>query len=120
MAKVKIMLTGAFLLFLVFSYGITSSEERELKTESNNKCKKCVTIDEKSVREMAKSSSHNPKHFRRNNIAEYEADSRLTAPNLIPGVSDPVTEDGGDSRPTTPGHSPGAGHSTGPGSKDPN
>lgn len=105
MAMAKVMLTGAFLLALIFSYAIISTEERKLlKTEISN----IVAEEDKSVQEKDFSSSH-----------ARIMQSKVSFPkenhsNIINSSSDnevvQETGEGDDFRSTTPGRSPGVGH----------
>lgn len=93
MAKGKVMCTCAFLLLLNFSYGIISSEARPLKAEKN------ITIPKINEIIVTKDSGH----------------SRRTLRGHIVHSDENISTDGGqDFPPTTPGHSPGIGHSAGP------
>lgn len=94
MAKNNLILAGALLVVLLFAYGITFSEERRLL--SGNHATNVMT------------SGHKTNLNR--DVSEDASDDNVntTAYNT------------NDFRPTTPGHSPGAGHwsSTGPASAD--
>lgn len=85
MVKAQLIWTCAFVLLLIFSIGIISTEERLLtKRSSINYCTKC--------------RSHN--QILKPLASEDQA-----------MVDDQFVT---DFRPTTPGHSPGVGHATGP------
>lgn len=90
MASVKQMSAGVFLLVLVFSYGIIITEERLLKAKNH------TTLYNNSVKEMGTEGGNNLNSYRY--LLENEAEYM------------PVD----DFRPTSPGHSPGAGHKNGP------
>ncbi|WRX31040.1 hypothetical protein QQP08_023527 [Theobroma cacao] len=107
MAKTNlVVLAGALLLVLLFSYGITFTEERVLKTD-------------KDVKPAGNSVT---------NVMTSSRKTNLNRDNLEDGTDDVPTASSGndtafdadDFRPTSPGHSPGAGHSTGPASSDKN
>lgn len=109
MAKVKLIMSiCVFILALVLIYGGLMSEGRKLDIEKNSKCEMCVSIDEKiSVLGNLHRSS--------------KANARPHAPaRQSPGADRLFTDDGVDVQSTTPGHSPGVGHSVGPASNDPN
>ena len=93
MAKNNLIIAGALLLVLLFSYGITFTEERVLKAD---------------------------KLHESGNVHVTNVMSSKT--NLNRGILEEasVVNDTDDFRPTTPGHSPGAGHSIGPASDDNN
>ncbi|XVE94845.1 hypothetical protein REPUB_Repub02eG0044800 [Reevesia pubescens] len=99
MAKNNLILAGALLLVLLFAYGITFSEERLLKAD--------YKLDD--------SGNHvtNVMSSRKTNL------NRYTLEDASAGSANTVY-DTDDFRPTTPGHSPGAGHSIGPTGNDNN
>ncbi|EOY14552.1 Uncharacterized protein TCM_033894 isoform 2 [Theobroma cacao] len=107
MAKTNlIVLAGALLLVLLFSYGITFTEERVLKTDKDVKPAGNYVTN-------VMTSSHKTNLNR--DILE---DGTVDVPTSSSGNG--TAFDANDFRPTTPGHSPGAGHSTGPASSDKN
>lgn len=84
MANGKLMCPGVFLLVLIFSYGIISTEERLLKTDPTNLA------------------------ILHRNLLQNEVVAGFVPPSLS------YKSDADDGyRPTTPGHSPGAGHNAG-------
>ncbi|XWS25659.1 hypothetical protein CRYUN_Cryun27aG0086500 [Craigia yunnanensis] len=93
MANNNLILAAALLLVLLFSYGITFSEERLLKADK---------LDESG------------------NVHVTNVMSRKT--NLNRDILEEASAGYGtdDFRPTTPGHSPGAGHSIGLANNDNN
>uniref|UniRef100_A0A2N9HT26 Uncharacterized protein n=1 Tax=Fagus sylvatica TaxID=28930 RepID=A0A2N9HT26_FAGSY len=120
MATFKLIYTSVFLLAIVFSYVIISSEGRQLRTQ-NKKCETHVAICENNAREMRKNSVNNLNHLRRG-ILDHEASTESAPPagqTQSPGL-DNVEASTDDFRPTDPGHSPGAGHSKGTQIVDPN
>ncbi|KAI3460254.1 hypothetical protein Pfo_016917 [Paulownia fortunei] len=119
MAKAKLIFTCAFLLLLIFSNGIISTEERLLSNmDRNTNCKKCP------INEVIKTGSRRPvmrSHSRILNdkfLKEIPHNKALASKDQAI-VDDEVAADGTDFRPTTPGHSPGIGHATGPSSTGP-
>ncbi|KAF9668599.1 hypothetical protein SADUNF_Sadunf14G0020400 [Salix dunnii] len=84
MAKGKLIFTSTLIIVLVLCYGITSSEGRLLKTGENT-------------------SSFSL----RRDLLVSEARSEPVTPG-----PDHANAESDDFKPTTPGHSPGAGHST--------
>ncbi|CAK7347584.1 unnamed protein product [Dovyalis caffra] len=84
MAKGKLIFTITLMILLVFCYGITSSEGRQLKTGENTSS---FTLHR--------------------DLLVSEARSGPIAPG--PDYADAESD---DFRPTNPGHSPGAGHSS--------
>lgn len=102
-ATFKLIYTSAFLLALLFSHGIISTEERQLKTQISKKCS--LNVCENNAREMGR-------NLRRGILDDDQVRS--------PGVSNVEANSTDDFRPTEPGHSPGAGHAKGPRSADPN
>ncbi|KAL9348781.1 hypothetical protein Peur_060147 [Populus x canadensis] len=84
MAKGKLIFTSTLIIVLVLCYGITSSVGRLLKTGENT----------------SSSSLHR-------DLLVSEARSEPVTP-----APDHADADSDDFKPTTPGHSPGAGHST--------
>ncbi|XVE70019.1 hypothetical protein DITRI_Ditri10aG0038100 [Diplodiscus trichospermus] len=91
MAKNNLSLASALLLVLLFSYGITFTEERLLKA---GKLVKSGNVHVTNVMSSKTNLNHD--------ILEEASAGNITD----------------DFRPTTPGNSPGAGHSTGPTSDD--
>ncbi|KAI4316735.1 hypothetical protein L6164_024685 [Bauhinia variegata] len=96
---------------LTFSYGIFSALGRPLKAESEEN----VTT---SVKEMT-IVGNNSVHWHRPSL-QNEAPSELTTgqDSQNPSDNDAVGRWTDDFRPTTPGHSPGAGHSHPPAKTD--
>ena len=90
MAKNNLILAGALLLVLLFAYGITFTEERRLLKADHK-------LDESG-----------------NHVTNVMSSRKTNSGNVNTAY---VTD---DFRPTTPGHSPGGGHSTGPASDDNN
>ncbi|EEF52452.1 conserved hypothetical protein [Ricinus communis] len=84
MARVKLNFSIVLVIALVVSYGITSTEERQLRMQ---------------VRAAGMEKGTGNLYFGRSLLVDNDGDSD-------------------DFRPTNPGHSPGAGHSTGPSSKN--
>ncbi|KAM4121801.1 hypothetical protein ACJW30_01G032200 [Castanea mollissima] len=117
MATFKLVYTIAFLLAIVFSYGIIATEgTRQLRTQNIKKCdQNHVAICEKIVREMRNSLNH-----LRRGILDHEAAGTEAAPPAGGGQTHVEESRTDDFRPTDPGHSPGAGHSKGTQSVDPN
>ncbi|CAK9178620.1 unnamed protein product [Ilex paraguariensis] len=117
MAKGKV--TCAFLLVLILSHGILSSEGRELKAGKNRERNKCAFTDEENGEKMDLSSDHYG--TLPCNVRELKAENQHAgaAPGHGHGGDVLVREAGEDYRNTTPGHSPGAGHGYVPGSSDP-
>ncbi|ONI33681.1 hypothetical protein PRUPE_1G440600 [Prunus persica] len=85
MANGKLMCASVFLLVLIFSYGIISTEERLTRTDLTNQA---ILLHRKVLE---------------NEVAAGSAPPTLTYES--------VPDD--NYRPTTPGHSPGAGHNAG-------
>ncbi|KAH6778878.1 hypothetical protein C2S52_010115 [Perilla frutescens var. hirtella] len=104
MAKANLIFTCASLLLLIFSSEIIiSTQGRPLINMSN--CKKCsihddLTSNDKSLLEI----SHN---------------KPLASKDEAALINDELAAESADFRPTTPGHSPGVGHATGPSSTGP-
>ncbi|KAA8537718.1 hypothetical protein F0562_027292 [Nyssa sinensis] len=96
---------------------LQSTRPRRLKANEKNKSNH-ATVDDNGVKKMDTDSGHNRLNLHRE-VAENEPDSQLMATAEKPADVDLVTESGGDDRSTTPGHSPGVGHSTGPSSTYP-
>ncbi|KAE8100630.1 hypothetical protein FH972_018510 [Carpinus fangiana] len=103
-ATFKLIYTSAFLLALIFSHGIISTEERQLRTQTNMKCS--LSVCENNAREMGR------------NLHRGILDDEVRSPAGVSNVETNGTTD--DFRPTEPGHSPGAGHAKGPRTADPN
>lgn len=122
MAKVKQTCACVFHLVLMISFGIICTEARSLKNKSRD-CKNHGTIYEKDgARDQMGIEGCNNFPNSRRYIIEYDADdSKPVAPEgyNTPIVVGHVITKNDDFRPTAPGHSPGAGHSTGPSSKGP-
>ncbi|XVF36229.1 hypothetical protein REPUB_Repub19eG0040400 [Reevesia pubescens] len=96
----NLILAGAFLLVFLFAYGITFTEARLLKADHN--------LDESgNVVHVTNVMSSG----RKTNLNRHILDDASSAGNV-----NTTAYDTDDFRPTTPGHSPGAGHSTGPAS----
>lgn len=98
MAKNNLILAGFFLIVLLISYGITFTEERVLL--------EAMKLDE----------SGNYAHLK--NVRSGSGKTNLNRDILEEALAGGNGTD--DYRPTTPGHSPGAGHSNGPNSNDNN
>jgi hypothetical protein len=97
-ATFKLIYTSAFLLALIFSHGIISTEERQLMTRTNMKCS--LSVCENNASEMGR------------NLRRGVLDDEVRSPAGVSNVETNGTTD--DYRPTEPGHSPGAGHAKGP------
>ncbi|XVF63995.1 hypothetical protein PTKIN_Ptkin09bG0131800 [Pterospermum kingtungense] len=95
MAKNNLILAGFFLLVLLFSYGITFTEERVLL--------KAVKLDESGNLHVKNTMINRKTNLNRDILEEASAGNGTD-----------------DYRSTTPGHSPGVGHSNGPASNDNN
>lgn len=109
-ATFKLIYTSAFLLAIIFSHGIISTEERLLmiRTQINKKCdENYLNICENKV------GGQTGRNLRRGILDD---DHEVG----IPGVGNVEASSTDDFRPTEPGHSPGAGHAKGPQSADPN
>ncbi|KAF3446690.1 hypothetical protein FNV43_RR11870 [Rhamnella rubrinervis] len=117
MAKVKQTCACVFLLVLMISCGIIFTEARSLKNKSRD-CKNHGTVYAKDGdRDQIGIEGCNNIPNSRRYVIEYEAaDSKPAAPEGYdtPTVVGNVVNKRDDFRPTAPGHSPGAGHSTGP------
>lgn len=102
--------TTAFLLVLISSYGIISTEQRLLKiSESSDAIKK---------HEMSVHISGNDMINSHRSVLE---DENIHEPSASAGDHvEHFDVNIDDFRPTVPGHSPGAGHSNGPRSQAPN
>ncbi|OMO74893.1 hypothetical protein COLO4_26460 [Corchorus olitorius] len=108
MAKINLILLAAALFFvLLFSYGVTFSEERVLKADANV---------ESAGNHVMIMSGHKSNLNR--DILEDGTDDHV--PKASSANNATAAYDADDFRPTTPGHSPGAGHSTGPASNNKN
>jgi len=108
-ATFKLIYTSAFLLAIIFSHGIISTEERLLmiRTQINKKCdENYLSICENNV-----GGQTGRNVLRRGILDDHEV--------AIPGVGNVESNSTDDFRPTEPGHSPGAGHAKGPRSADP-
>ncbi|XWS24272.1 hypothetical protein CRYUN_Cryun28dG0086600 [Craigia yunnanensis] len=92
MAKNNLILAGALLLVLFFAYGITFTEERRL-----------LKADHKIDKSGIGNHVTNVMSSRKTNLNRDVLEDALTG-NVNPAYS---TD---DFRPTTPGHSPGAGY----------
>lgn len=95
MAKLKVIAALGFLLVIFFSYGIISSHERKL-TEA------------KKELPMARDLDNTGSNVSYRNMSNYDAISNNAAAD-----HSVVMDSGEDFRPTTPGRSPGSGHSKG-------
>ncbi|KAL5780336.1 hypothetical protein ACOSQ2_011073 [Xanthoceras sorbifolium] len=109
----------AFLLALISSYGIITTEERLLKiTERNKKCGNLVIRPHESSTGVASEESGNDDDHMINSRRNVLEDAESQEPSPDGGVHVDVdvksAHDTDDFRPTEPGHSPGAGHSNGP------
>ncbi|KAJ8772805.1 hypothetical protein K2173_027982 [Erythroxylum novogranatense] len=105
MAEVyKLSLSLALLIALVLTYGISSTEERPLNAALTHENENHVIMTTEMNTPEA-TSNLNVNHSR----PTLETDSVHSTGNHADSESD-------DFRPTPPGHSPGGGHSTGPGS----
>lgn len=116
MAKeAKLICTCAFLLLLIFSSGIISTEGRLLiNMESNTNCKNCPineVIRKPAMRSHSRISNHKLLQEIPHNKALASKDQAI--------VDDVLVAETADFPPTTPGHSPGIGHSHGPSSTGP-
>ncbi|KAM1022332.1 hypothetical protein ACFX15_042493 [Malus domestica] len=88
------------LLVLIFSYGIISTEERSLKTDHTKGGSTSISGD----------------NYLNSRRSVLESELLDFVPQVLGYESAPTD----NFRPTTPGHSPGAGHSTGPQVAEPN
>ncbi|OMO79017.1 hypothetical protein CCACVL1_13960 [Corchorus capsularis] len=110
MAKINlILLAAALLLVLLFSYGVTFSEERVLKAADDN-----VESAGNHVMIMSGHKSNLNRDILEDGTDDHVPKAAASANNAT------AAYDADDFRPTTPGHSPGAGHSTGPTSNNKN
>lgn len=104
-ATFKLIYTSVFLLAIIFSHGIISTEGRQLRAQINKKCtENYLNICENNAREMGRNL--------RRDILDHGVRSH--------GVGNVESNSTDDFRPTDPGHSPGAGHAKGPQRADPN
>lgn len=125
MAKVNQICACVFLLVLMFYYGIICIEARSLKNKKRD-CKNYATVNGKVVRDMLGKNGCKNNRDLHGDFSEEAADSNkptaeesYNSPPSVDGA-DTVISKSNDMRPTAPGHSPGAGHSTGPSSIGPN
>lgn len=106
----------------MISYGIIFTEARSFKSKSRD-CKNHGTVYEKDGArdQMGIQGCNKIPNLRRYIIESDAADSEPAAPEgyNTPIVDGNVINKKDDYRPTAPGHSPGAGHSTGPSAKGP-
>ncbi|KAE8665175.1 hypothetical protein F3Y22_tig00112649pilonHSYRG00036 [Hibiscus syriacus] len=94
MAKINLVLAALLVSVLFFSFGIKFTEERILKVEKLDETGKVGVTD----------------------VNRHILEEDSSAGN----VNGNTVFSGDDFQPTTPGHSPGAGHSNGPASNDNN
>lgn len=123
MAKANQICACIILLVLMFSYAIFCAEARSLKSKKRG-CKNYVTVNGKEVRNILGKDGCKKNLDLHRHILEQGANSKPTAEE---GYTSPSVNGGNvsnrnvdDLRPTSPGHSPGAGHSTGPSRVGPN
>ncbi|XWS14663.1 hypothetical protein CRYUN_Cryun35bG0028700 [Craigia yunnanensis] len=90
MAKNNLILAGALLLVLLFAYGITFTEERRLLKADHK-------LDESAGNHATNVMSNRKTNFR--DVLEDASPGNVNTAYVTDGF-----------RPTTPGHSPGAGH----------
>ena len=96
----KLMFSGVFLLFMILSYGVISTEERLLKSTDGNNSLNYQQLRRYRLKAAADSVPVPP-----------PVSNDSTNSTLAGTVSN--VEKGDDYRPTEPGHSPGAGHDHG-------
>ncbi|XP_038714725.1 precursor of CEP1-like [Tripterygium wilfordii] len=105
MANVKLIVSTTFLfLVLLFSWGSIRFTEARLSKMSGNYGNNNLITNIEGNYDVVKS--------RRMALQDEVVGS-------VAGNIGPDAANNDDFRPTTPGHSPGAGHSTGPGSEEP-
>ncbi|KAL4273166.1 hypothetical protein GQ457_13G020090 [Hibiscus cannabinus] len=99
MAKINLVLAGVLISVLLFCFGITVTEERLLKVDSLDEPENVDVTDVRTNlnRDISEEDS-------------WAGEAKNTS----------TDSSGDDFQPTTPGHSPGAGHSNGPASNDNN
>ncbi|GAV90337.1 hypothetical protein CFOL_v3_33746 [Cephalotus follicularis] len=112
MAHCKLVSACLFFILMIFFQEIHSIEGRHLRLDGQNEIPKIKTYKNYLEKEPEKISSEQNDNFHGDGNTVRATSLGISAPSVvIAGAQPPPPDHVEDFRPTTPGHSPGVGHS---------